>query len=250
MSTSPTLTFFEVGGCIRDEILGIKSKDVDFTVVGAESFDGMVAELEAMGFEIMTTKLETLTAVCKVPATMPDLLARTRVADFVMARKESSASTGRMPDEIVPGTLEDDLARRDFTVNAIARDPFTGALIDPHGGVADLEDFGTLRFVGDPMKRIREDALRVARGFRFLVTKGFDCDDATWEALTSFEAADLLSAEIDGKRVISTERLQVEMDKMFLGNTTLALGILADAGDSTRRALFPKGLRLSATMKA
>lgn len=247
MSTS--LQFYEVGGCVRDEILGIPSKDVDFSVVGASSFEAMVSELEAMGFAILTTKVETLTAVCRVPSSMPELLARTKVADFVMARKESSGSVGRMPDEIVPGTLRDDLARRDFTVNAIARNPKTGELIDPWGGQSDLEREGVLRFVGDPMQRITEDPLRIARGFRFLVTKGFDCAMETWDALNSAEAAALLSSEVDGKRVVSVERLQVEMDKMFMFDTNRALGLMADLEPRTRRALFPDGLRLSATMK-
>lgn len=249
--TESTLTFFEVGGAIRDEMLGIRSKDVDFTVVGATSFDGMVAELEARGFVILKTTPETLTAVGRVPASMPDLLARTKVADFVMARRESSASDGRRPEMIEPGSLLDDLARRDFTVNAMARDPHTGEIIDPHGGQDDLASM-VLSFVGDPMTRIEEDPLRVARAFRFCVTKGFLPSHATWEAITSEEAATLVRTKRErtsDRLAVPTERLQVEMDKTFMGDTLRALRFIGEAPEWTRRALFPAGLRLSATMK-
>jgi poly(A) polymerase len=249
METNSNLQFFECGGCIRDEFLGIPSKDVDFSVVGATSFDAMVAELDAMGFIILTTKAETLTAVCKVPTSMPELLERTKVADFVMARKESSASDGRMPDVIEPGTLLDDLSRRDFTVNAMARDPKTRELIDPFGGIVDLDNM-ILNFVGDPMLRIKEDPLRVARAFRFIVTKGFSPSHATWDAITSPEAARLIATKREsttGKLAVSTERLQVEMDKM--DSTLRSLRFMAEAPEWTRSALFPVGLRLSATMK-
>lgn len=209
----------------------------------------MVAELEAMGFEVCTTKAETFTAVCKVPKTMPELLARTKVADFVMARKESSERVGRIPVSIEPGTLEDDLARRDFTVNAIARDPKSGKLIDPHGGLNDLRNEGLLRFVGDPFQRIEEDALRIVRAFRFLITKGFDCDEDTWAALTSNRAAELLDEVTpEGKRVIPVDRFKTEWDRTFLADTLGTLRLLSSVPDRTRTALFPDGLRLQSTM--
>lgn len=246
------IEIFEVGGCVRDDLLGLRTKDIDFTVVGPESFAEMVALLEADGFIVVNTKEETQTAVCRVPDSKPELLARTKVADFVWARKESSERIGRIPVSIKPGTLEDDLARRDFTVNALARNPKTGEIIDLHGGRSDLEQ-GLLRFVGDPFQRIEEDALRIARGFRFMVTKGLEPSIETWEALTSDRAVSLLSEkDAEGKRVISTERLQVEMDRMFLHDTWHSLRLVSNMGESMQHALFPQGfpqgLRLSATM--
>lgn len=243
------IKFFEVGGAVRDLLLGLRVKDVDFVVVGPDSFAEMVAILEADGFEILTTKTETFTAVCRVPASRPDLLERTKVADFVWARKESSERVGRVPVTIEPGTLETDIFRRDFTVNALARDPETREIIDLVGGRADLED-GVLRFVGDPFQRIEEDALRVARGLRFMVTRGLEPTPETWAALTSDRAADLLDERIDDKRVISVERLQVELDKMFMADTIKALALFSIMSETMRRALLPKGLRLSATMRS
>lgn len=246
------IQIFEVGGAVRDSILGLDSKDVDFTVVGPKSFDDMVSILTGLGFKVFKESPETLTAVAKVPDSMPELQARTKVADFVFARKESSASSGRMPDVIEPGSLFDDLSRRDFTVNAMARDPKTNEIIDPFGGQTDLQGSGNLRFVGDPMTRIKEDPLRIARGFRFLVMKGFDCEGNTWDALTSREAAGLLSSlrPTDGKRVVAVDRLRSEMDRMFMHDTISSLNLMAMLPPHTREALFPEGLRLKATMEA
>lgn len=240
---------FEVGGCVRDEMLGIKSKDVDFTVVGPSSFPEMLSLLEAKGFEVFVSSPETFTVRAKVPDSLPALKDRTRVADFVLARRESSASTGRMPDEIEPGSLMDDLARRDFTVNAMARDPETGEIIDPFGGIRDLNDM-TLRFVGDPMKRIEEDPLRVVRGLRFVVTKGFHFAHETAVAITCEKATELLSGTVDGKRVVSLERIQGELDRMFASDTLGTLMLLKHLPFPLVEALFPNGIRLAATMKA
>lgn len=248
MITSTKLQFFLVGGFVRDGILGVKSKDVDFSVVGADSFDDMVEQLTLLGFIILTTKVETLTAVCRVPSSFPELKATSPIADFVMARKESSDSKGRMPDEVSPGSLLDDLSRRDFTVNALAVDSVTGEMHDPFGGVADLEAL-ILRFVGSPSQRVGEDALRVARGFRFIITKGLVAEPGTWAALISDEAVRLLNkVDGSGKRVISVERLQVELSKMFLFDTQRSLDLVCSLPRPMRDALFPEGLKLKVTM--
>ncbi len=239
---------FEVGGCVRDDLLGVDSKDVDFSVVGPQSFAEMRDELVRRGFKVFVESEETVTVRAKVPASMPELQARTDVADFVLARKESTESDGRRPEVVEVGTLEDDLRRRDFTVNALAR-AMDDSLVDLFGGLDDLANM-TLRFVGVPMDRLREDALRVLRGFRFLVTKGFTAAPETWEALTSPEAAELLSAvRSDGSRVVSVERMREEVNKMMLADTPATLELLVSLPEATRKAMFPEGLRLSATMK-
>lgn len=248
MMTNTKVQFWEVGGCVRDEILGLRTKDIDFSVVGPESFEQMQAILVAEGFKIHKVDEDKFTIVCGVPKSKPELLARTKDADFVWARKESSERVRRSPVWIKPGTLADDLARRDFTANAIARDPHTGDLIDPHGGIADIEA-RLLRFVGDPFQRIEEDALRIVRGFRFLIMKKFDAEPETWAALTSDRAADLLDErDEDGKRVISVDRFQKEWERTFLFDTLGTLRLLSEVPERTREALFPEGLRLTATM--
>lgn len=235
-----TIRFYEVGGCVRDELLGKPSKDVDFTVV-APSFEAMREHLVKEGFRIFNEKPEFATIRAAVPKGHV-LATRTKDADFVHARKDGPTKDGRRPQFTEPGTLADDLARRDFTVNALARDPLTGELVDNHGGLEDLKAF-RLRFVGDPLTRIREDGLRVLRGFRFSITKGLVPTPETWEALTSPEAARMLSC-------VSVERRREEVEKMFAHNTPDALTLFGELSPDTWEAIFRGGLRLSATLKA
>ena len=234
-----TIKLFEVGGCVRDELLGIPSKDVDFVVI-APSFEAMERHIDEMGLKVFISKPEFVTIRAGVPKGHP-LRARCKDADFVLARKDGPSTDGRRPDFVEPGTLEDDLRRRDFTVNALARDPFTGEIVDPHGGLTDLED-RSLRFVGAAHERIREDGLRVLRGFRFAITKGLKPTPETVAALRSDLAADMLQA-------VSVERIREELEKMLHHDTLRTLSTLTGMGWRMREAIFRDGLRLSATLK-
>ena len=238
-------SFFEVGGAVRDSLLGLTSKDVDFSVVAEgvfptadSAFLEMEAQLVKQGFQIFESRREFLTIRARVPKGHA-LETRTSVADFVLARRDGPYSDGRRPDWVAPGTLADDLARRDFSVNSLARST-DGTLVDLFGGVEDL-DARLLRFVGDPMKRIAEDGLRVARGFRFNITKGFDVEESTWDALVSEFAAEMLSK-------VSIERVREELVKMFRANTLHSLRLLGELPRYTQEAIFRDGLRLDATM--
>jgi tRNA nucleotidyltransferase (CCA-adding enzyme) len=240
-----TFQFYEVGGCVRDSLLGLSSKDVDFSVVAPDGFNtadsaflAMEAQLTEQGFQIFESRREFLTIRARVPKGH-ELGARTAVADFVLARRDGPYSDGRRPDWVAPGTLADDLARRDFSVNALARG-VDGTLIDLFGGVEDL-GASLLRFVGDPTKRIAEDGLRVMRGLRFHVTKGFDVEAETWKALISEFAAEKLSK-------VSVERVREELNKMFRANTLHSLRLLGELPQHTQEAIFRDGLRLDATM--
>jgi tRNA nucleotidyltransferase/poly(A) polymerase len=244
--TQDTFQFFEVGGCVRDELLGQTSKDVDFSVVAqegefvdaTEAFNNLLLFMTTQGFNIFEARQEFLTIRAKVPKGHP-LLERTLVADFVLARKDGPSSDGRRPDWVIPGTLDDDLARRDFTVNAIAR-AVDGTLIDPFNGQDDIK-FGTLRFVGDARQRISEDGLRVMRAFRFVVTKGFVFAPGMVDVLTTGFAAEML-----GK--VSVERIREELIKMFKFDTLASLQLLGSLPVHTRQAIFRDGLRLDATL--
>lgn len=234
------MRFYEVGGCVRDSLLGVPSKDVDFVVVTELGFEGMRKHLVDQGFRIFLENPEFVTIRAQVPAGHP-LRARTRDADFVLARLDGPSSDGRRPDFVEPGTLRDDLSRRDFTVNALARDPITGEIIDFFGGQDDLAA-STLKFVGDPMTRINEDGLRVMRALRFVITKAFLMEERTHEAVCSPEAAVMLEC-------VSVERVREELEKMLAFDTLAALDLLAGTPAWTRRAIFRDGLRLSATLK-
>jgi tRNA nucleotidyltransferase/poly(A) polymerase len=253
------MQMYQVGGAVRDELLGVPSKDIDFTVVLSpedcspgdpgvkegkpwftphDPFIVMGRMLRHQGFEIFLETPEFLT----IRARFPKGSEHSRLtADFVLARKESDYTDGRRPDVVVPGTLEDDLARRDFTMNAIAKDG-EGNLIDPHGGISDIKAT-TIRAVGDPMERLTEDALRALRAVRFSVTKGFGIDMALEDAMESIEVLDAIRDKI------SDERIAVELQKMFRFNTKRAGRMLFFRYPNLGNACFAGDVSLDATMK-
>lgn len=240
MQLAPDVKCYIVGGAVRDDLMGLDSKDVDFAVE-APSFAAMRDALVGAGFKVFVENEEFLTLRASVPKDHP-LRERTRDADFVMCRADGPTADGRRPEFVTPGSLLDDLARRDFTVNAIARDPETGELVDPFGGVADIKG-GVLRFVGNPADRISEDGLRVLRGFRFSITKGMGFDPETERALKSPLAGEMLGA-------VSIERIREELVKMFRADQLGTMGLLVDLPQGHKDAIFRDGLRVEPTLKA
>lgn len=238
--TENTPTVFEVGGAVRDGILGIPTKDVDFSVAGVESMEALADFVESLGHRVVHVNESMFTVVASVAKDHP-LRERTKSADFVMCRRESSESDGRRPDHVEPGTVFDDLARRDFTVNAIAINVESGEVIDPHGGRDDL-DARILRFVGDPETRCVQDRIRILRAVRFMLTKGLTPAPETRAFLASDRAADLLAQH-------SRDALQTEAEKILRADSVAAVLLLADEFPNLLSALFRDGLRLAATMK-
>lgn len=258
------MKMFMVGGAVRDEILGIPSKDIDFSVVLGEfekilckqdqisPFEFMVWELKRLGFHIFLETPEYLTVRAQFPIGTGDFeivnLAggpakpgkKRLTADFVLARKESDYSDGRRPDMVEPGTLEDDLARRDFTMNAIAKTS-RGSYIDPHNGLQDIND-KIIRAVGDPFERLTEDALRAVRALRFSVTKGFSIDRDLKFAMQSAAVLDAIVNKI------SDERINDELSKMFRFNTVASMFALMEY-PALMGAIFFGTVSLDATMK-
>ena len=249
------MRMYEVGGCVRDEILGIPSKDIDFCVVLEKGqypngdltpFEIMVVELELMGFKIFLETPEYLTVRAQFPKGYRpggfyggDVRIGT-TADFVLARKESGYTDGRRPDVVEPGTLMDDLSRRDFTMNAIAKD-VDGNLIDPFNGVQDIND-RVIRAVGSAFERLTEDALRAVRALRFAVTKGFLIDADLGFAMQSAAVLDAIENKI------SDERIKDELSKMFRFNTIESMKMLA-VYPALTAAMFSGRVSLDATMK-
>lgn len=235
---------YEVGGCVRDEILGVKSKDIDFTVVIEEGdrvlddpFIFMSQALIKEGFKVFVESPEFLTVRAKFPRGHAN---ENLTADFVLARKEGEYTDGRRPDKVEVGTLEDDLARRDFTMNAIAKAE-DGTLIDPFNGREDI-DAGIIRAVGDPVERLAEDSLRALRALRFAVTKEFAIDSKLADAMESREVWYNIIKKI------SDERIQVELSKMFRFDTEQSL-IMFSEFPSLRNAVFSGSVSLDATLK-
>jgi tRNA nucleotidyltransferase/poly(A) polymerase len=116
-----------------------------------------------------------------------------------------------------------------------------GELIDPFNGKKDLDD-NLLRFVGDPMERIREDGLRVMRAIRFYITKGFDVEAHTWDSVNSDFAAEMLQK-------VSIERIHNELEKMFFFNTIKSIDAINCLNDRVKAAIFRESLHLIPSLK-
>lgn len=153
---------FLVGGCVRDTLLGKEPKDFD--IVTDADISILLSDLAASGWEVKGVGDHFLVWIVSKNESMFE------IANF---RKEAGFSDGRRPDKVEIGTLEEDAARRDFTVNSIYYNPFTGEYIDPNGGIKDLRA-KVLKFIGKPQDRIKEDYLRVFRFYRFLAKLGFE----------------------------------------------------------------------------
>ncbi len=169
-----------VGGALRDTILGDPHSDFDLaTSARPEEVQRLFRRTAAVGVAHGTV----------------GVIDRNRVMHEVTTFRRDVETDGRHAVVEYGASLDDDLARRDFTINAIAFHPLRGEWRDPHGGGHDL-DARLVRAVGDPAARFREDYLRILRAIRFAARFGFTIEPATWEAAR--EAApglDRLSAE-------------------------------------------------------
>lgn len=228
------IKFYQVGGCVRDSLLGVKSKDIDFTVE-ASSYDAMKQGIiERCGGNPDCIKVEK-PEFATIRAVDPKLGG----VDFVLARKDGQYSDGRRPDFVEMGTLLDDLSRRDFTVNAIARAD-DGSLVDPFNGQEDLRA-GILRCVGDTEKRMKEDSLRMLRAIRFALTKDFSYDDSLFRFLSNDWNASLLDN-------LPVERIREELLKCFTHSTSRALHTFAVTFPAIGHHIFSRNLRLIPTI--
>ena len=183
---------YAVGGCVRDSLLGRTAHDWDLCT---SALPQQVMEL--FGTEqCIPTGLQHGTVTIKYGG---------QLYETTTFRTEGSYTDGRHPDAVhfVPD-LREDLARRDFTINAMAYNAAEG-LVDPFGGQADLQN-GLLRAVGEPQQRFTEDALRILRLYRFAARFGFTLDAAT------ARAARQLAPHLD---CISAERIQEELAKLL-----------------------------------
>lgn len=179
---------YPVGGCVRDLLLGRIPGDWDVTTNALpEQVVNLFDHVAATG-----VKHGTVTVILEEE--------HIEVTTF---RAESGYSDGRHPDAVrFDATLQEDLSRRDFTINAMAlgRD---GAIVDPFGGQADLKK-GIIRCVGDPVRRFKEDGLRMFRAVRFGAQLGFVLTEDTVKAIRDCAA---------GAEHIAAERVRVEMEK-------------------------------------
>jgi len=207
--TDPYIKSYLVGGAVRDILLGLTPHDMDYTVV-APSYAAMKFWLEDQRLTIIHEKEDFGLIKARKDGD---------VADFMLARKEGPYSDHRHPDWVNVGSLEDDLRRRDFTINAMARDD-DGNIIDMFQGEKHL-DAGILVAVGNPLDRLREDPLRAFRAIRFAVTKGMRIEHDLHYAMQNEEVLGWMTAT-------STERIREEMTKAFAFDTVGTMLLLAD----------------------
>lgn len=219
--------FYMVGGTVRDEIMGLKSKDIDYTVVADEEllfkttdpdeiFYVLEDYLKKQGYTIWLTTPKCFTIRAKFPI---GHVHEGITADFVLARKETGYIPGTRQPIVKAGTLYDDLERRDFTVNAIAKD-IDGNYIDPFNGKADIKN-RVLRTPLDVQITFADDPLRILRAVRFVVTKNFTMTGEMWDTIRLYDYPNKM-------KVVSEDRIRDELFKAFKHDSAKTMTLLCD----------------------
>lgn len=189
-----------VGGCVRDYLL--KTTPIDFDMTTDATPDEIIQCFK--DYRVIETGIRHGTVTVIIDGLSIEITTH---------RIEGTYSDMRHPDAVTfAKDIEADLARRDFTINALAYHPQKG-LIDLFGGAADIEN-QIIRCVGDPQKRMAEDALRILRGLRFAATLGFKLESKTRAAIRQ---------NCGQLREISVERIAVELTKLICGKNAKAI---------------------------
>ncbi|UDL16479.1 tRNA nucleotidyltransferase [Microbacterium phage Zooman] len=246
--TDDDIKLYLVGGAVRDRLLGLPVKDFDYTVVtrshpygphqlASDAFADMREYLLEKGFNIFLETPEYFTIRARFPKGHVN---EKQTADFVLARFDGPYSDGRRPDYVGAGTLQDDLLRRDFTVNAMAEDE-DGNIIDLFDGQFHLGK-RLLVAVGDPRDRFLEDALRVFRALRFSITKDFKISSDTRQAMHNVGVLDKVEE-------VSVERIREEMHRCFAHDTVRTVSVLAHEFPELLGVLDRKGIWLKPTLE-
>lgn len=205
---------FVIGGFVRDKILGRACKDLDFTCIG----DGI--ELARKTSELLKNKNEIIvyrnfgTAMIK---------SKGFILEFVGARKESYNFNSRKP-MVSAGTIEDDISRRDFTINTLSvnlKNINSGIVFDPYNGLEDLQN-KIIRTPLDPDITFSDDPLRMMRAIRFATQLGFNIEAKTSEAIKT---------NSERLKIVSNERISDELNKTILAkNPGYGLKLMHECG--------------------
>ncbi len=199
---------YGIGGCVRNPLMGLSVSDYDVTTSAGPEEIKRVFE----GMKILETGIKHGTVT---------VISERGTVEITAFRTDGEYKDFRHPENVsFTRSLEEDLKRRDFTVNAIAcsRD---GAIIDPYNGIGDIETM-ELRCVGDAEKRFEEDALRIMRGLRFMALYGFLPESGTKSAI--HKKKNLL-------KEISPERLSSELTRILCGNAEYLASVLREYSD-------------------
>jgi poly(A) polymerase len=215
---------YAIGGYVRDIFLNRPSKDIDIVILG----NGIAFA------ETVAAKLNVKVSVFKNFGTAM-LRYQDIEVEFVGARKESYRSDSRKPI-VENGTLEDDQKRRDFTINALAialHSSQFGELIDPFGGIADLEQ-KLIRTPLNPVETFSDDPLRMMRAIRFASQLNFRIDD---------EAIEAIKSNLSRINIVSQERITDELNKIILSpKPSIGFNYLFDTG--LLHIIFPQMVAL------
>jgi putative nucleotidyltransferase with HDIG domain len=183
---------FWVGGCVRDLIRGVMPKDFDIvTSARPEEVQGLFARTVPVGARFGVVIV----------------IERGNPYEVATFRTETGYDDGRRPSKVAYASAEEDVRRRDFTVNGLLMDPETGRIIDHVEGRRDIER-GLIRTIGDPEERFAEDHLRMLRAVRFAATLGFEIEPGTFAAVRHRAPA---------IRRISAERIREELSRILIG---------------------------------
>ena len=215
---------YPVGGCVRDTLMGIPPHDWDVAVT-THPHDTMAICHDA-GYRAVPTGLKhgTVTVLVPLSGDPADRDGPYEMIECTTCRTEGGYTDGRHPDAVAfTGLIEDDLSRRDFTVNAMAFTQTDGelAILDLFSGQKDLKN-KVIRAVGDPDTRFTEDALRLMRGVRFAVKLGFTVEENTYAAICR---------RAEGLSRISRERISEEFQKILTSpEPERGIQLLTDTG--------------------
>ena len=189
-------SLYFVGGCVRDALLDVPVSDFDCTTDAAPEHIKQLAQAAGA---------DAIYAIGERFGTIGAIFGEQRV-EITTYRTETYTPGDRKPQVAFGTTLEEDLSRRDFTINAMARAAGAGELVDPYGGKSDLKE-GIIRAVGNADDRFREDPLRLLRAVRFASQFGFTIEPGTRQSIARNAVA--LST-------ISAERIAQETNKILL----------------------------------
>ena len=184
-----------VGGCVRDSLLGRAPEDWDITT------SALPEQVKSLFSNTVDTGIQHGTVM---------IVRKGTGYEVTTYRIDGEYKDGRHPEQVTfTRSLEEDLKRRDFTINAFAYNKETG-LVDLFGGLDDLEA-KVIKAVGDPDKRFEEDALRIMRAIRFSAQLGFSVEEITYDAISNH--ADCLAQ-------VSMERIRVEFEKTLVSKNS------------------------------
>lgn len=211
--TKPSRELYLVGGCVRDMLLGKEPKDYDLCTNAAPDEVKQICDAIGLRYFDSGIKHGTLTII-------DDFYHQQY--EITTYRIDGKYSDGRHPDEVIfTSSLEEDLKRRDFTINSFAYNLLTSeVLVLDESYFKDLE-FGIIRAVGYPAERYEEDALRMLRAIRFAAQLGFSIEEYTYKAL-------LIDAPL--LKNISKERIRDELTKILLSDNPQMIEFIVTTG--------------------